>query len=166
MAMARRGAASGTTLRPDDPEGATTMARILVVANQTLGGQQLLALLQDRAEAGGELHVLVPASPDPAAWRSHDHHSDHAAARARLDRAERAFAALGFQVTGEIGDASPVEAVGDVLRERGGFDEIVISTLPSGPSRWLRMDVVSRIERAHGVAVTHVAARDAEVPTG
>lgn len=142
------------------------MARILVVANQTLGGQQLLGLLQDRAEAGGELHILVPASPDPTTWRSHDHHSDHEAARARLDQAERAFAALGFSVTGEVGDASPVEAVGDVIRERGGFDEIVVSTLPSGPSRWLKVDIVSRIERAHGVTVTHVAARDAEVGAG
>lgn len=140
------------------------MARILVVANQTLGGEELLALLRDRAEAGGTLHVIVPASHDPASWRSHDEWSDEEAARARLAIAETTFGSLGFDVTGEIGDASPVQAVGDVLRQSEPFDEIVVSTLPPGPSRWLRMDVASRIQRAHDVAVTHVAAH-AEVPT-
>lgn len=140
------------------------MARILVVANQTLGGEHLLELLRDRSGPGGKLHILVPASANPASWRAHDHATDHTAAQARLERAEQAFATLGYEVTGEIGDASPVEAVGDVLREQGPFDEIVVSTLPSGPSKWMKMDVVSRIQRAHGVAVTHIAARDAAVP--
>lgn len=140
------------------------MARILVVANRTLGGEALLALLRERAESGGgSLHVLVPASPDPASWRSHDEDTDHEAAQARLAAAQEQFAALGFDVTGEVGGASPVEAVGDALRSGEPYDEIVVSTLPAGPSKWLRMDVVSRIERAYGVAVTHVEAR-AEAP--
>lgn len=140
------------------------MARILVVANQTLGGEELLALLRARAEAGGSLHVVVPASHEPGSWRPHDEWSDEEAARRRLAAAERAYGALGFQVTAEMGDASPVQAVGDALRHAGPFDEIVVSTLPAGPSRWVRMDVASRIERAFGVTVTHVRAR-AEVPT-
>jgi hypothetical protein len=59
-------------------------------------------------------------------------------------------------VTGEIGDANPVHAVGDVLL-RDTFDEIIISTLPQGPSAWLRQDAPSRIRRLYGVPVTHVA---------
>lgn len=134
------------------------MQRILVVANLTLGGEQLAATLTDRIAAGATaVHVVVPAAAEPSAWFK-DEQAQIPHARARLDMALRRFGELGAEVTGEIGDERPVEAVGDALRAAAQpFDEVILSTLPQGPSRWLRMDVVSRVTRAiTPIPVTHV----------
>ncbi len=79
-------------------------------------------------------------------------------AEERLGEALTRFAELGADVTGEVGDVSPFRAVDDVLiREQ--FDEVVVSTLPPGPSRWLKLDAVHRIRLAHPtVPVSHVVA--------
>ena len=131
------------------------MHSILVVANRTLGGEPLLSLLQERAGHGQcRVHVLVPAGPDPRGWAS-TNEDDRQAAEQRLQAALRRFSALGCEVTGEVGDSRPLDAVGDVLRARA-VDEVVVSTLPPGPSRWLRADLVSRLTRAVDVPVTHV----------
>ena len=138
------------------------MPRYLVVANQTLGGAALLDLLQRRVAQGQvRLHVLVPATPSSTGWHSHDAATDVEAASERLDRALQAFADLGaHEVTGEIGTARVVDGIGDVLRRDAGdpYDEIILSTLPAGPSRWLAMDLPSRIQRVHDVPLTHVEA--------
>lgn len=137
------------------------MARYLVVANVTLEGDHLVEMLRERAARGPcEVHIVVPAAQEIVSWRSHDLDTDTAEARQRLDRALARFTAIpGVQATGEVGDRSPVQAVGDVLRHQAPFDELILSTLPSGPSRWLRMDTPARLERAWGLPVTHVVAR-------
>jgi hypothetical protein len=136
------------------------MARYLVIANLTLVSDELYELIRERAERGpAELHVLVPAARDPSTWRPHVDDEDAAAARTRLDAAIERFSALGIDVQGEVGDSSPVQAVGDVLRRGETFDEVIVSTLPPGPSKWLRMDLPTRIERASGLPVTHIAVR-------
>lgn len=137
------------------------MRRYLVVANLTLGGEHLSEQLEKCvAEGPCSFHVLVPASVDPHVW-THDQASDHALAAQRLDEARERFGALHAEVTGEVGDHRPVDAVLDVLR-REQFDEIILSTLPAGLSRWLRMDLVNRVCRAVDIPVTHVVA--AETP--
>ena len=129
--------------------------RLLVVANVTLGGDHLTDLLRQRLEDDScSIHVLVPASPDPAQWVD-DEMQDIELARDRLHTALKRFGALGCEVTGETAEGRPVDVVGDVLR-RESFDEIIISTLPVGPSRWLHADVVSRLQRAVSIPVTHV----------
>jgi len=81
---------------------------------------------------------------------------------ARFRREAEALARLrgeGFEVEGEVGDASPVRAIGDVLLARpDDFDEIILSTLPPGPSRWLRQDVPHRVQRTYRLPMTHVVA--------
>lgn len=141
------------------------MRRYLVVANRTLAGDHLMELLRERAADGDcELHVLVPATPDPSGW-VHDEGSDHALAAGRLEQAIERFEELGVPVTGEVGDPRPVDAIMDLLR-RDRFDEIVLSTLPAGVSRWLGMDLVSRVERAVDVPVTHVTPESSAVSEG
>jgi len=141
------------------------MARYLVVANLTLGGEQLLATVRDRAAAGdAEIHVLVPASSG-ASWHAHDEDSDVRLAHERLQHAIEQFSELGVEVTGEVGDFRPIEAIGDVLHREPPFDEIILSTLPSGPSKWMRMDLPRRVERAYDVPVTHVVGA-ARTPAG
>ncbi len=140
------------------------MPRYLVVANVTLGGDHLLELLRERIAAGGaRLHVLVPAFPQQEGWGTHDEDADERIAKERLELALERFAALRPEaIGGEVGAPRPIDAIGDVVRREAAdpFDEIVISTLPAGPSRWLRLDLPSRAERAFGIPVTHVVARD------
>lgn len=140
------------------------MRRYLVVANLTLGGDHLMRQLEKRvAEGPCAFHVLVPASVDPHVW-THDLSGDYDLAAQRLEQALGRFGALHAEVTGEVGDHRPVDAVLDVLR-REDFDEVILSTLPAGFSRWLRMDLVNRVRRAVNIPVTHVVAEDIPAAT-
>jgi GABA permease len=138
------------------------MRRYLVVANRTLGGGHLLATVRACLAAGpSEFHVLVPAShTTDLTWTEG---SDRAAAVDRLAEAMARFRAVGATVTGEVGDANPMEAIGDTLR-REHFDEIILSTLPPGVSRWLGQDLPTRVRKQHRLPVRHVVAA-AEVAT-
>ena len=131
------------------------MLRYLVVANQTLGSQRLRDRMQAAIEEGPcRFHLVVPASHPSGAWSEGE---ARALAARRLERALVALRTLGAEVTGEVGDASPIRAVSDVLLEEQ-FDEIILSTLPPGPSRWLRQDVVHRVQRTFAMPCTHVVA--------
>jgi hypothetical protein len=57
-------------------------------------------------------------------------------------------------VTGSVGDSEPLIAIEKAIH-LGDYDEIIISTLPLGMSRWLKLDVVSKARRL-GLPVTHV----------
>ena len=128
--------------------------RYLVVANQTLGGGHLVSKLRELAAHGPcSFHVLVPATPPK------DHPWIEAEARAlageRLHRALSRFAELGAEADGEVGDEHPVDAIRDVFERGEEFDAIILSTLPPGISRWLRLDLLHRVE-GFGIPVIHV----------
>ena len=135
------------------------MRRYLVVANQTLGGERLLERIRAAVADGDcEFHLVVPAShPPKGSWTDGQ---ARAVAQRRLDTALEAFKAMGASVTGEVGDASPVRAIADaVISEpflNEPFDEIILSTLPAGASRWLHQDVVHRVQRTFAVPCTHI----------
>ena len=134
------------------------MRRYLVVANRTLLGPHLLERIAEcKAADQCSFHLLVPASPpdDSFVWT---HGQAHAHAEERLQEALALLRERGVEATGQVGDADPVNAVRDVLNDGGQFDEVILSTLPSGPSRWLRQDVPHRLERVVGIPVTHVEA--------
>ena len=100
-------------------------------------------------------HVVVPMTHPTGAWSEG---SAHAAAPARLAAAVERFKGAGLDVTAEVGDASPVAAVGDALIAQPDVDEIIVSTLPEGSSVWLSNNVVRRITREHPhYVVTHVS---------
>jgi hypothetical protein len=131
------------------------MRSYLVVANRTLTGDRLVAEVRARAQAEpSRFHVLVPATPS-AAHTNWTEGAAHKVAQQRLDDALETFRAAGIDVTGEVGDESPVLAVGDVLR-REPFDEIILSTLPPGASKWLKRDLPHKLARQYHVPVTHV----------
>jgi hypothetical protein len=138
------------------------MRRYLVVANLTVTEPHLLDKVRECMAAGeASFHIVVPAShAGGVTWTESE---AHAAAKERLDAGLDVFRQLGVAVSGEVGDPSPVQAVGDVLLQQD-FDEIILSTLPAGPSRWLKQDVVSRVSRRYDVPVTHVAADAASAP--
>ena len=136
------------------------MRRCLIVANQTLTGPQLLAeVLARTASDDYEFHLLVPAShPHGSAMWSEG--QAVAQARLALEHGVEHFRAEGIDVSGEVGDENPVLAVDDALR-REHFDEIIVSTLPPGVSRWLKRDLPHRLERRFGLPMTHVVAAPA-----
>jgi hypothetical protein len=74
--------------------------------------------------------------------------------------------AEGLEVTGEVGDEHPHEAVQDILLRGETFDAIVLSTLPPGVSRWLKRDLVRRLEVSTGLRVIHVIGQPAPAPSG
>jgi hypothetical protein len=81
--------------------------------------------------------------------------SGRALARERLARELAWLRALGATASGEVGVSDPVEAVRLVMH-RDKIDEIILSTLPSGRSRWLAKDLPTRVRRASGLPVVHV----------
>jgi hypothetical protein len=126
-----------------------------VVANQTLGGEHLAEAI--RARLAGEpssFYVVVPATQprDQAVWTEGE---ARALAGKRLEAALDRFRALGAEVEGEVGDERPLQAIADAVRERE-FDEIILSTLPPGVSRWLGQDLPHRVERQFDLPVQHV----------
>lgn len=131
------------------------MRRVLIVANLTLGGDHLWEEVGRRLDEGPcEFHVLVPAAHDPmsGSWTEEE---TRAEAAERLDRAMTRLTDLGVAVHGEVGDIRAIDATLDALRE-AAYDEVIVSTLPPNVSRWLRLDLVSRLRRAVDVPVTHV----------
>lgn len=141
------------------------MRRYLVVANQTLASGQLLSTLRDLHQRGPcSFHVVVPAStPKDHSWT--DGEARHTA-RSRLETAMAKLASEGFEVTGEVGDERPLEAVQDILLRGETFDAIVLSTLPPRLSRWLKRDLVRRLEATTRLRVIHVVGQPAPAPTG
>lgn len=137
----------------------------LVVGNETLTSPELVALLADRAAAGNEVHVVVPAkllSEQDEAWAhseglvpSSDETIHVVLARHRLQRALQDLAGLGIEADGHVGDPDPLTAVVDAV-ERVSPVEVVVSTLPRRASRWLARDLPSRVEKQVDVPVTVV----------
>lgn len=137
------------------------MNRFLVVANQTLCGDRLLAELRSLVGNGpASIHVVVPATPPREQWTWTEGEA-HAITQRRLDEAMECMRDLG-EVTGEVGTARPIDAIGDALRARD-VDTVVLSTLPPGVSRWLKQDLPHRVERAFGKPVVHVVGKAVRV---
>ncbi len=131
------------------------MRRYLVVANQTLAGEPLASKIRDLARAGpSSFHLVVPATPPrDHVWTEGE---ARATAKTRLDAALARLATLDAEVDGEVGDGNPVLAIGDTIRDHGPFDEILLSTLPPGLSKWLKVDLPHRVRSSFGIPVTHI----------
>jgi len=133
------------------------MRSYLVVGNQTLDSPELAEAIGDRLATGpATFHIVVPATPIQRGltW---DEDEARAAAQTRLDDALDRLRASGATVSGEIGHRDPVEATEDALRGRD-VDEVLLSTLPPGISRWLGQDVPTRLKGSILVPVTVVTA--------
>ena len=130
--------------------------RILVIANETVGGEALRDVIAQRAEGVSEdVLVVCPALNSPVRHWTSDEDTARAAAQERLDRSLARLNSLGIAARGEVGDGEPLQAIEDAVRTFGP-DEIVISTHPVGRSHWLEKGVVSGARERFDVPITHV----------
>ena len=130
--------------------------RILVVANETVGGRALEDVIREKSE-GVQEHVLVvcPALNSPLRHLASDEDQARVDAQARLDRSLAKLREAGISARGHIGDSDPLQSIEDALRTFGP-DEVIISTHPEGRSHWLERGVVSGARERFDVPITHV----------
>jgi hypothetical protein len=124
--------------------------QVLVVANVTATSVELLDALKDQAsQRSVGFTLIVPAPPSP---------DGREGAAQQLSDAVTLMRELGLEVDGSIGDGDPMVAILETWDPRR-YDEIVVSTLPTGTSKWLHADLPRRVERHTGALVTHIVSR-------
>ena len=142
------------------------MARCLIIANQTLGGQELTACIAALHAAGPVTVYLVAPVTDTEGTHQWDyppidraipdaHTIARTLAEARLHHELNRLRRLGITADGEVADADPVQRVRD-LHSGEAYDEVIVSTLPHRLSRWLRSDLPHRLARALAVPVRNL----------
>jgi GABA permease len=130
--------------------------RVLVVANETVAGEELLSTISTLAlSQQTHFRVVCPALNSRLRTFTSDEDPAREAAQQRLDDTLARLASVRIDAHGEVGDGDPLVAVDDAVRT---FDpnEIVISTHPLGKSNWLERGVVESIRARYDVPVTHV----------
>jgi hypothetical protein len=126
----------------------------LVVANETLGGKELLDAVRERADQDSRFILCVPQTK-PSAGLVVYNDAMFDAAQVRLDLALEVVRSMDIRAIGEVGDPDPFSATLDAAREYSP-QEIIISTYPETRSGWLRRDLIDRVREATGLPVTHI----------
>jgi hypothetical protein len=130
--------------------------RILVIANETVGGHALRNEIRRRSEGyTTEVLVVTPALNSPVRHWTSDEDQARADASRRLEASLERLGRAGIDARGEVGDGDPLQAIEDALRTFGA-DEVIISTHPEGRSNWLERGVVSGARERFAVPITHV----------
>ena len=139
---------------------ASEPARVLVVAHRTAATPPLIAAVRERAARGPATFTLLVPHVAHGLHRLVDPEDvETTEADAVLELAVPLLEeAAGGPVEGMTGDHEPLAAIQDAVNLRG-FEEIIISTLPARVSRWLRLDLPSKV-RGLGLPVTHVEAAE------
>ena len=140
-------------------------ARVLVVAHRTAATPALQTAVAERAAASPAVFtLLVPKVARGLHRVVNPEDADREEAGAILELALPLLEeASGSHIEGVIGDYNPIDAVADAIHMQGGFDEIIISTLPVRVSRWLRTDLPSKLTGL-GLPVTTVTAKGTSLP--
>jgi hypothetical protein len=140
--------------------------RLLIVANETVAGRELLEAIERRAGDGAlDVTVLCPIS-EPRGSYVVDPDAARAAASERLEGTLRALRDNGIEARGFVVDAGPFDAVRDHVAHEAP-DEVIVSTYPRQTSRWLRKDVVEQIRRfLRDIPVEHVVVDQSQVRVG
>jgi hypothetical protein len=136
--------------------GSPDERRALVVANETVGGDELMDALGEIALSGkAKFHVVSPALNSRLKTWTSDEDPARAAAQKRLAATVERLRNVGIEATGDVGDVDPLVAVEDAVRIFRPT-EIVVSTHPAGRSNWLERGVVSALRERYDVPVMHV----------
>jgi hypothetical protein len=152
----RRGERRTRVLASTRARTAEDERRILVIANETVGGETLRETIRQRSEGWrAQVLVVTPALNTPLKHWVSDDDQARDAAQGRLERSLARLNDAGIEARGEIGDGEPLQAIEDALRTFGA-DEVIISTHPEGRSNWLEKGVVSGARERFAVPITHV----------
>jgi hypothetical protein len=141
-------------------------ARVLVVAHKTAATPALLEAVRERAGRGRtSFTLLVPNAAHGLHALVDPEDQEQSEAEQVLELALPLLEqAAGAPVAGMIGDPSPMNAIQDAINIHG-FDEVILSTLPARASKWLKLDLPSKVTGL-GLPVTTVTARErAEAPS-
>jgi hypothetical protein len=132
------------------------MAKVLVLANETIGGEKLLDAIRERAGRGDDVsfHIVVPQARPRFGNVVYDD-VVHDSAQVRVDLALEFMRGAGIKGGGEVGDQDPMNAAKDAIAAEG-LDEVIVSTLPAESSGWLRRDLPERLREETGLPVDHV----------
>ncbi len=137
------------------------MANVLVVANRTAECDELEQALKDRAAQGDspKFTLIVPSAHGFAKAANPD--EEIPAVQQHVDNAVAKLRKAGLEIDGQLGDPDPVAAVQDA-HNTGTYDEVIVSTLPTHLSKWLRVDLPRKAAHATGLPVTHVVGSQAD----
>ncbi len=134
----------------------SSFKHILVVANQTVGGEQLIAAVKERAAGQpSRVTVICPQNDPSDAWVVNEQEVA-AETRERLSHTLEALREAGIEATGRVVDRDPYTAVLDVVESSDPPAEIIISTLPQTRSGWLRRDLVERLRDRTKLPIEHI----------
>jgi predicted Fe-Mo cluster-binding NifX family protein len=123
---------------------------VLVIANETVLGRQLLDKIRERAQRGAASFLIVSPQSDPS-------EGSHPEAERRLRHAIAELRSDGIEAHGQVAHPDPFSAALEAMREER-VDEIIVSTFGPEKSGWLRRDLVERLRGETGVPVEHVTA--------
>jgi GABA permease len=130
--------------------------RILVIANETVGGEELLDAIKHRAEGvRAQVFVVCPALNSKLRHWVSDEDKARIQAQHRLDESLAAMNEAGIEARGQIGDSDPLLAIEDGIRIFAP-DELIISTHPEGRSNWLERGIVESTRERFALPVSHV----------
>jgi hypothetical protein len=133
-----------------DVKGEAGDVNVLVLANETVLGDTLLAKIRARAAQGKASFLIVSPQSDAS-------QGEHPAAERRLRRALAELRGAGIDAHGQVAHPDPFEAALEAIREER-VDEIIVSTFGPERSGWLRRDLVQRLKNETGLPVEHVVA--------
>src|SRR6266508_2194367 len=140
--------------------GASGVQRhILVVASETLAGEELRNELRTAGGAGVELDVLAPILASRSHYWATDVDREREEARARLEASLAWAAEQGFAAKGEVGDPEPLVGIEDELRDFGA-DEVIIASHPRERASWLARRMLGHLQRELDVPVRQIAVAD------
>jgi hypothetical protein len=138
-----------------DIRSETGQQNVLVVANETVLGPELLEKVRERAARGNTSFLIISPQSDPS-------EGSHPEAERRLKRAVAELRGAGVDAHGQVAHPDPFSAALEAMREER-VDEIIVSTFGPERSGWLRRDLVERLRSETGVPVEHVMPKE-EVP--
>lgn len=138
-----------------DVSAETGQRNVLVIANETVLGEQLLNKVRERAQQGAASFLIISPQSDPA-------EGAHPDAERRLKGAVAELRGEGIDAHGQVAHPDPFTAAVEAIREER-VDEIIVSTFGPEKSGWLRRDLVERLRNETNLPVEHVMATS-EVP--
>jgi hypothetical protein len=130
------------------------VTRILVLANETIGGKNLIDKVLERRGDDVSFHVVVPRARPRRGNVVYDE-AVRDMAQVRVDLMLAFMRDNGIKGDGEVGDPDPFLAATDAVPAEG-IDEIIVSTLPAATSGWMRRDLPERLQETTGLPVEHV----------